>query len=165
MKIVCYVLLGFILMLLESSLSSRLAMDLFKPDFVAPLVIYTTLFVGPGPGLIATLCVSLMQESLSGTPTGAIMFAAMVLFLVTAFMNKQLYIDSKYSFASVCFAAVLFQSVIFLLLSFLAKGEVRNIYGILVYAVPNAVVTGFISVPLYVIIEHINRRFLDREQA
>jgi hypothetical protein len=163
MKALAYIITGIILMLVESSLSSHLPMDLFKPDVATPFIIYATLFIGSGSGLSVALCTGLFQEGLSGSPNGAILFVTLTLFLVTAFMKKHLYIDSKYSFASLCFVAVLFESFLFLILSIFAKGEAKNIFNILFYAIPNALVTGFISILIYTFIEYLNSTYLDRE--
>jgi cell shape-determining protein MreD len=150
-------------MLFESSISSRIPIDLFKPDFAIPLIIYVTFFMGPGAGFIAALCVSFFQEGLSNAPTGSIMFVKISVFLITAFMKKQLYIDSKYSFAAVCTAAVILESFLALILSILGKGEADNIYSILFYAVPNAIFTGFVSILIYSVLEYLNGVYPDRE--
>jgi rod shape-determining protein MreD len=138
-------------------------MDLFKPDFAIPLIIYVTFFMGPGAGLVAALCAGLMQEGLSNAPTGSIMFVMISIFLITAFMKKQLYIDSKYSFAAVCSAAVILESFLFLMLSVVGKGEAGNVYNILYYAVPNAIFTGFVSLFVYSLLEYLNAAYFDRE--
>jgi rod shape-determining protein MreD len=150
-------------MLFESSVSSRISMDLFKPDFAIPLIIYVTFFMGPRAGLIAVLCAGLIQEGLSNAPTGSIMFVKISIFLITAFMKKQLYIDSKYSFAFVCSAATILESFLFLMLSVLGKGEAGNVYNILYYAVPNAIFTGFVSLFIYSLLEYLNTAYFDRE--
>lgn len=163
MKIFFYIIICLVCMLLESSISSRIPLDLFKPDFAIPLIIYVTFFMGPGAGFIVALCVSFFQEGLSNAPTGSIMFVKISIFLITAFMKKQLYIDSKYSFAAACAAAVILESFLTLILSVLGKGEADNIYGILFYAVPNAVFTGFISILIYSVLEYLSGACSDRE--
>jgi cell shape-determining protein MreD len=150
-------------MLFASSASSHISMDLFKPDFAVPLIIYVILFVGPGAGLIVSLSVGFIQEGLSSAPNGSIMFVMISLFLITTFMKGKLYIDSKYSFAFLCSAAVILESFLFLILSLLGKGEATNVYNILFYAIPNAVFTGFVSIFIYAFIEYLNAAYLDRE--
>lgn len=163
MKITIYLAIGIICMLFESVLAVRFPMDFFKPDFAIPFIIYVTFFMGPGPGLIMTICVGLFQESLSSAPTGSILFLKMSLFLITAIMRKQLYIDSRYSFAFACSVAVLLDSLFFFMLSVLARGDTGNMLNIFYYAVPNAIFTGFVSYFLYVFIEYLNSTYLDRE--
>ncbi len=163
MKVFVYIIIGLICMLFESSVSSHISMDLSKPDFAVPLIIYVILFVGPGAGLIVSLSVGFIQEGLSSAPDGSIMFVMISLFLITTFMKRKLYIDSKYSFAFLCSAAVILESFLFLILSLLGKGEATNVYGILFYAIPNAVFTGFVSMFMYVFIEYLNAAYLDRE--
>ena len=163
MKVFVYIIISLICMLFESSISSRISMDLFKPDFAIPLIIYVTFFMGPKAGLIAVLCAGFMQEGLSNAPAGSIMFVMVSIFLITAFMKKQLYIDSKYSFAAVCSGAVILESFIFLVLSILGKGEAGNVYNILYYAVPNAIFTGFVSLFIYSMLEYLNAAYFDRE--
>jgi rod shape-determining protein MreD len=163
MKVFVYIIACLVCMLFEASISSRISMDLFKPDFVIPLTIYVTFFMGPRAGLFATLCAGFIQEGLSSAPTGSIMFVKISIFLITAFMKKQLYVDSKYSFAAVCSGAVIVESFLFLVLSVIGKGEAGNVYNILYYAVPNAVFTGFISLFIYSLLEYLNATYLDRE--
>jgi len=163
MKIFVYIIISLICMLLESSISSRIPMDVFKPDFAIPLIIYVTFFMGPGAGLIAVLCTGFIQEGLSNAPAGSIMFVMISIYLITAFMKKQLYIDSKYSFAAVCGGAIILESFLFLMLSVLGKGEVGNVYNILYYAVPNAIFTGFVSLFIYSLLEYLNAAYFDRE--
>lgn len=163
MKIFVYIIVCLICMLFEASISSRISMDLFKPDFAIPLIIYVTFFMGPRAGLVAALCAGFILEGLSNAPTGSIMFVKISIFLITAFMKKQLYIDSKYSFAAVCSGAVIVESFLFLVLSVLGKGEAGNVYNILYYAVPNAIFTGFVSLLIYSLLEYLNAAYLDRE--
>jgi rod shape-determining protein MreD len=163
MKVFVYIIVCLVCMLFEASISSRISMDLFKPDFVIPLIIYVTFFMGPRAGLVAVLCAGFFQEGLSNAPTGSIMFVTMSIFLITAFMKKQLYIDSKYSFAAVCSGAVIVESFLFLMLSVIGKGEAGNVHNILYYAVPNAVFTGFVSLFIYSLLEYLNAAYLDRE--
>jgi len=163
MKVFVYIIICLTCMLFESSVSSRIEMDLFKPDFAIPLIIYVTFFMGPGAGLVATLCAGFIQEGLSNAPTGSIMFVNISIFLITAFMKKQLYIDSKYSFAFVCSAAIMLEAFLFLMLSILGKGEAGNVYNILYYAVPNAIFTGFVSLFVYSLLEYLNTACFDRE--
>jgi rod shape-determining protein MreD len=163
MKVIVYIIVCLVCMLFEASISSRISMDLFKPDFVIPLIIYVTFFMGPRAGLIAALCAGFFQEGLSNAPTGSIMFVKISIFLITTFMKKQLYIDSKYSFAAVCSGAVIVESFLFLILSVLGKGEAGNAFNILYYAIPNAIFTGFVSIFIYSLLEYLNATYLDRE--
>ena len=163
MKVFVYIIVCLVCMLFEASVSSRISMDLFKPDFAIPLIIYVTFFMGPRTGLVAALCAGFIQEGLSNAPTGSIMFVQISIFLITAFMKKQLYIDSKYSFAAVCSGAVIVESFLFLTLSVLGKGEAGNVYNILYYAIPNAIFTGFVSLFIYSLLEYLNATYLDRE--
>jgi len=163
MKVFVYIIICLICMIFESSISSRISMDLFKPDFAIALIIYVTFFMGPRAGLVAVLCAGFIQEGLSNAPTGSIMFVKISIFLITAFMKKQLYIDSKYSFAFVCSAAAILESFLFLMLSVLGKGEAGNVYNILYYAVPNAIFTGFLSLFIYSLLEYLNTAYFDRE--
>jgi rod shape-determining protein MreD len=162
MKASVYIIVCLVCMLFESSVSSRISMDLFKPDFAIPLIIYVTFFMGPRAGLVAALCGGFIQEGLSSAPTGSIMFVKISIFLITAFMKKHLYIDSKYSFAAVCSGAVIVESFLFLVLSVLGKGEAGNVYTILYYAAPNAIFTGFVSIFIYSLLEYLNATYLDR---
>ena len=163
MKVFIYIISALILMLIESSLASRFPMDLFKPDFGTPFIVYATFFMGPSPGFIVALATGFFQETLSGALHGSILFTVISFFLVAAFMRKRVYIDSRYSFAGMCFSAVLFQSLLFLILSVLAKGEAKNVYNIIFYAIPNAVVTALFSLLIYGLIEYLNTAFPDRE--
>ena len=162
MKVLVYIIIGLTCMLLESSWSSHISLDLFKPDFAIPLIFYVTFFMGPRAGFITTICLGFIQEGLSSAPTGSIMFLKISIFLITTFMKKQLYIDSKYSFSLTCGAAALLESFLFLSLSLLARGETSNMYNIFFYAVPNAIFTSFISIFIYSFIEYLNVSYLDR---
>ncbi len=68
MKVFVYILICLTCMLFESSVSSRISMDLFKPDFAIPLIIYVTFFMGPGAGFITAFCPGFIQEGLSRPP-------------------------------------------------------------------------------------------------
>ncbi len=162
MKVFVYSIIGLILMLLQSSVSFHLAMDLFKPDFAIPLIIYVTFFMGAGAGFIIALCVGFVEESLSIAPGGSIMFVMISIFLITTFMKRKLYIDSKYSFAAACSIAIVLESFLILMLSLLARGEATNAFNILFYTIPSALCTGFVSFFIYTFIEYLNATYLDR---
>ncbi|HEX2965584.1 MAG TPA: rod shape-determining protein MreD [Syntrophorhabdaceae bacterium] len=163
MRVLIYIVICLACMVFESSISSRLPIDVFKPDFAVPLIIYVTFFMGPGYGFIAAMCSGIAGEVLSSAPTGAILFINMSIFLIMAFVKKQLYIDSKYSFAAICGGAVIIESFLFLVLSVLGKGETGNVLNIFFYAVPDAIFTGFVSVFIYSLLEHLNAAYSNRE--
>jgi phosphatidylglycerophosphatase A len=50
------------------------------------------------------------------------------------------------------------EAAIFLALSLAAKGETRNIVNVLVYAVPNAIITGFIALFLFSLFDRVKVR-------
>ncbi len=163
MRVFLYIIICLVCMVFESSISSRMPIDVFKPDFAVPLIIYVTFFMGPGYGIIAALCTGAAGEVLSSAPTGSILFMHMSIFLIMAFMKKQLYLDSKYSFAAVCGGAVIIQSFLFLALSVLGKGETGNLFNILFYAIPNAIFTGFVSIFIYSLLERMDTAYSERE--
>ncbi len=163
MKIAIYTFIGLLLLLVESSLLSFVPAEIFKPDLGVPLIIYTSLFLGPQAGVITTLFIGLMQEGLSAAPHGSILFVKVAIFLITIFLKRKLYIDSKYSFAFVCSGFVVLESFLLITLSLLARGEARNALNILFYTIPNAVFTGFIGIFIFSFIEYLNARYLDRE--
>jgi rod shape-determining protein MreD len=163
MKIALYTFIGLLLLLVESSLLSFVPLEIFKPDLGIPLIIYTSLFLGPQAGIIVTLFIGFMQEGLSAAPHGSILFVNIAVFLITIFLKRKLYIDSKYSFAFICSGFVVLESFLFITLSLLARGEAGGALNILFYTIPNAVFTGFIAIFIFSFIEYLNVRYLDRE--
>ncbi|MDD5010135.1 MAG: hypothetical protein PHU49_05870 [Syntrophorhabdaceae bacterium] len=163
MKIALYTFIGLLLLLVESSLLSFVPLEIFKPDLGIPLIIYTSLFLGPQAGIIVTLFIGFMQEGLSAAPHGSILFVNIAIFLITIFLKRKLYIDSKYSFAFICSGFVVLESFLFITLSLLARGEAGGALNILFYTIPNAVFTGFIAIFIFSFIEYLNVRYLDRE--
>ncbi len=163
MKTSSYILLSVILMIFESALSSFLPAEFFKPDVGIPFIIYTTLFLGPETGFIATLIISLFQEVLSNTPSGSMIFTKISIYLLITFLRGKLFIDSKYSFSYICGGSVVVESVIFIVLSLLTKGEIKNVMNVLFYIIPNAIFTGFVAIFIFSFIEYINMKFLSRE--
>jgi len=163
MKIALYTFMGLLLLLVESSLLSFVPLEIFKPDLGIPLIIYTSLFLGPQAGIIVTLFIGFMQEGLSAAPHGSILFVNIAIFLITIFLKRKLYIDSKYSFAFICSGFVVLESFLFITLSLLARGEAGGALNILFYTIPNAVFTGFIAIFIFSFIEYLNVRYLDRE--
>lgn len=163
MKIAVYTFIGLLLLFVESSLLSFIPIEVFKPDLGIPFIIYTSLFLGPQAGIIVTLFIGFMQEGLSAAPHGSILFVNIAIFLITIFLKRKLYIDSKYSFAFVCSGFVVLESFLFITLSLLARGEAGNTLNILFYTIPNAVFTGFIAIFIFSFIEYLNVRYLERE--
>jgi len=163
MKISVYILTGIALSIIESSLLSFFPVEFFKPDLGMPFIIYTTFFLGPMPGLITCLFISLFQEILSNAPHGSIIFTKLSLFLMATFLKKNIYIDSKYSFSYICGGSTVIESFLFLALSILSKGETSNIMNVIFYTIPNAIFTGFVSIFIFSLIESMNMKFLSRE--
>jgi hypothetical protein len=163
MKISVYTIIAIILLIIESSIISFFPVEFFKPDLGIPFIIYTTFFLGPLPGLITTLFVSLFQEILSNAPHGSIIFTKLSIFLLAIFLKSKLYIDSKYSFSYICGGSTIIESFLFLVLSILSKGETSNILNVIFYIVPNAIFTGFVSIFIFSLIESLNMKFLSRE--
>lgn len=163
MKTFVYIMLGLLLMILETAISPRVSLDVLKPELGMPVILYATFFLGARSGLVTTLCISFVQEGLSSAPNGSLLFVNISVFLIAAAMRNKFFIDSKYSFAYVCSSAVIVQSLLFLALSILARGETRGAFNIIFYALPNAIVTGFVSILLFTFIEFMNESFLERK--
>ena len=67
--------------------------------------------------------------------------------------ESRLYIESRYIFSLVCAASVLFESLLFLALSLLSKGETKDIFNVLLYSVPDAIVTAFVALFMFGFLE------------
>ncbi|MGD0229457.1 MAG: rod shape-determining protein MreD [Syntrophorhabdales bacterium] len=160
-KLLCLAF-GVSLMICESSLSSFLPLELAKPDLGVPFIIYGTFFLSPAEGLVAAVLFGFVEEVLSSSPTGALLFTNVGLLLCCIFLKKRLYIESKYTFSLVCAASVLAESLIFLALSLLSKGETKNIYNVLLFSVPDAIVTGFVAFFMFGLFEHLKIRYPSR---
>lgn len=163
MRLSITVLLGIVLIVVESSALSFLPIEFFKPDFGTPLILYATLFLGPQAGLLTAILLGLLQEILSNAPPGSILFTKLSLFVITVFLRNKLYIDSKYSFAYISSGFVVLESFLFLTLSLLSKGETGNIVNVMLYTIPNAIFTGFLSLFLFTFIEYVDTKILGRE--
>lgn len=162
MKTFIYITIGILLLFIEAVISPHLSLDVLKPELGMPILLYVTFFLGAGPGLVAALCIGIVEEGLSGAPDGSLLFVTIFIFLIAAAMRRKIFIDSKYSFAYLSSASVIVQSFLFLALSFFARGEARGALNILFYALPNAIVTGFVSIVLFAVIEQLNDTFLER---
>jgi cell shape-determining protein MreD len=160
-KLACLAL-GVILVAFESSLFSFLPLEVTKPDLGAPFIIYGIFFMSPFDGLLAAVVLGFSQEVLSAGPAGSVLFANMALLLSCLFVKSRLYIESRYTFSLVCAASVLFESVVFLAVSLLAKGETRDIFNVLLYSVPDAIATGFVSLFMFGVFEHFKLRYPGR---
>jgi len=157
-----YLAIGLVLTTLECSLFSFLPAEFFKPDLGIPFVIYTAFFLNPFAALATSTMVGLMQEVLSCTPAGSMLFTKVSIFIIALFMKNKLYIDSRYSFSLACSGAVLVESFLFLAISLVIQGESRDIGTVMFYAVPNAIVTGFLSLLVFSLIESLNVKYFDR---
>jgi rod shape-determining protein MreD len=161
-KKLTFLVIGVLLMACESSLFSFFPIELAKPDIGVPYIIYATFFLSPAQGLLAAVVFGFFQELLTTGPSGAMLFTDVALLLSCMFLRSRLYIESRYIFSLVCAASVLGQSLLFLALSFLAKGETRNIFNVLVYSVPDAIVTGFVSLLFFALFEQFHVRYAGR---
>ena len=84
------------------------------------------------------------------------LFTNVVLLLSCIFLKNRLFIESRYTFSLVCAASVLAESFIFLALSLLSKGETKNVHNVLLFSVPDAIITAFVSLFMF--------RFFERPQ-
>ncbi len=157
-----FLCIGILLMVCEASFFSFFPIELAKPDIGIPFIIYATFFLSPAQGLLAAVVFGFCQELLTNGPSGAMLFTDVGLLLSCMFLRSRLYIESRYIFALVCSASLLGQSLMFLALSFLAKGETRNVFNVLIYSVPDAIVTGFISLLFFSLFEQFHVRYAGR---
>jgi len=160
-RIICLAF-GVFLTVCESSLFSFLPIELAKPDLGAPFIIYGVFFLSPFDGLIAAVLFGFTQEVLSNGPPGSMLFTSVGLLLTCLFVKSRLYIESRYTFSLVCAGSVLFESLLFLALSLLSKGETRDIFNVLLYAVPDAIVTAFVALFLFSFLERFRVRYFSR---
>ncbi|MDD3845178.1 MAG: rod shape-determining protein MreD [Syntrophorhabdaceae bacterium] len=164
MKTFVYIIIGILLLVLETVISPYISLDVLRPELGMPIVLYITFFLGPRSGLVAAIVIGLVEESLSGAPNGSLLFVSVFIYLIAVAMRRKFFVESKYSFAYLSSASVLMQSFLFLALSFFARGETRGALNILFYTVPNAIVTGFVSILLFSFIEYLNDSFPERNQ-
>jgi rod shape-determining protein MreD len=162
MKTSLYIFIGIILLLIETVISPHISLDVLKPELGIPIVLYVTFFLGTGPGLVAAVFIGLAEEGLSGAPDGSLLFVMIVIYLIAALMRRKYFVDSKYTFAYFSSGAVLVQSCLFAALAFFAHGEARGILNIAFYMVPNAIVTGFVSILLFTFIDRLNTILVER---
>jgi rod shape-determining protein MreD len=160
-KVVCLAL-GVLLVACESSLFSFLPLEITKPDLGAPFIIYGIFFLSPLDGLIAAVLFGFTQEILSSGPSGAVLFSNIALVLSCLVLKSRLYIESKYTFSLVCAASVVFESLVFLAVSLIAKGETRDIFNVLLYAIPDAIATGFVALFMFAAFERSRIRYPGR---
>ncbi|MCX8023261.1 MAG: hypothetical protein N2745_10875 [Syntrophorhabdaceae bacterium] len=160
MKIGIFIISGICLLLLESSVLSWFSIELFKPDFSIPFILYMSLFMEPLQGLLGAFFLGLFQEGVSGSPHGSIIFTKLSVFLLAMFIKGKVYIDSKFYFSYICGCFSLFESTLYLFLFFLSKGETGNALNILFYAIPNGVFTGFFSIFIFSLLTYMNSKIL-----
>ncbi|MCX7966806.1 MAG: rod shape-determining protein MreD [Syntrophorhabdaceae bacterium] len=163
MKVYIFILMGIILSFLESSLLSYIPAEFLKPDVTIPMIVYTTFFLNTGAGLIVSVIMGVIQEILSASPDGSMIFLKVLIFLLTLFFKNKLFIDSKYSFSYVCAGAVVCESLIYAFLSWIAKGESRHIENILFFMLPNAVFTGFLAIFIFSFVGFLNMKFFSKD--
>jgi cell shape-determining protein MreD len=158
MKLAAYLAIVVMLMFVESFLS----IEFVKPDLGLPLIVYATLYMSPLAGFISAVVVGLFQEILSSAPNGSILFTKTSLFLIIAFLQNHLYMESRFSFAGICAGFVVVESLAFLILSLLSRGEATNAFNVFFYLFPNMVFTGVFGMITFSAIDYINERYLDR---
>lgn len=162
MKVSVYILMGMVFSIVESSLLSFIPAEFLKPDIAIPLIIYTAFFLPPRTGLIVSVIMGIIQEILSSSPAGSMIFSKVLIFLLALFFKNKLYIDSRYSFSYICAGTVVCESLIYIFLSWLAKGESKHIENVLFFMLPNAVFTGFIAMFIFSFIGYINMKFFNK---
>jgi cell shape-determining protein MreD len=143
-------------------LFSFLPLEITKPDLGTPFIIYGIFFLSPFDGLIAAVLLGFTQEVLSTGPAGAVLFSNIALLLSCLFLRSRLYIESRYTFSLVCAGSLIFESLVFLALSLIAKGETKDIFNVLFYTIPDAIVTGFVSFLLFGLFERLKLRYPGR---
>ena len=85
---------------------------------------------------------------LSNGPSGAMLFTNVGLLLSCIFLKSRLYIESRYTFSLVCAGSVLFESFCFSC-SLSGKGGDKEYLNVLLYSIPDAIVTGFVSLFMF----------------
>jgi hypothetical protein len=160
-KAVCLVI-GFLLILCETSLFSLLPLEILKPNIAIPFIIYALFFLPSFHSLFVAMLFGYIQEFLSAGPAGAVLFVNLALFLSCFFLKSRLYIESRYTFSLVCAASVLFQAFLFIAISIIAKSETKDVFNILLYCLPDAIVTGFVSLFFFSMFENMKVRYPGR---
>ncbi|HNQ46333.1 MAG TPA: rod shape-determining protein MreD [Syntrophorhabdus sp.] len=163
-KIAVYLVIALVLTTFESAVVNFLPIDFFNPDVGIPFVIYTTFFLGPQAGLITSVVIGLIQEIVSTSPSGSLLFTKASIFIISVFMRNKIYIDSKYSFSFVCSGAVIVEASLFLALSYLTRGESRDMFNVAFYSIPNAIFTGLLSLFLFSLIGFLNVKYFNKPQ-
>ena len=162
MKTAIYTFIGILLLLIETVISPHISLDVLKPEVGIPIMLYVIFFLGAGPGLVSAVFIGLAEEGLSGAPDGSLLFVTIVIYLIAIIMRRKYFVDSKYTFAYFSSGAVIVQSGLFAALTFFAHGETRGIFNIAFYMVPNAIITGFVSILIFTFIDRLNNILAER---
>jgi len=162
MKTAIYTFIGILLLILETVISPHVSLDVLKPELGIPVMLYVTFFLGAGPGLISAVCIGIAEEGLSGAPNGSLLFVTVVIYLIAIMMRRKYFVDSKYTFAYFSSGSVVLQSGLFAALTFFARGEAQGILNIAFYMVPNAIITGFVSILLFTFINRLNAILMEK---
>ncbi len=149
---------GLSAVVFECAFFSFFPVEFSKPDLAIPFIVYATFFLGPMEAFLTALLFAFVQEILSAGPAGFFLFSKVSLFLSCLFLKSKLYIESRYTFSLVAACLVLADSAIFVALSALAKGETKDAFSVSLYAVPNAIVNGFVSLYLFEVFDGLKVR-------
>ena len=137
-------------------------LELAKPDLGVPFIIYGTFFLSPAEGLLAAVLFGFTQEVLSNSPAGALVFINVALLLSCIFLKTGYTSNRDIPFPLSAPLQFSGSSLIFLALSLLSKGETKNIYNVLVFSIPDPIMTAFVSLFMFRFFEQVKIRYMSR---
>jgi len=126
-KVALIAVLLFLAMLVLSSLSALLPLGLVKPDLSAPIIVFSCTFWDPTASFLLSVVSGLLEESLSCSPPGSMVFVKVSLFLALLFLRRRVYVATQGAFLLLCTLSPAFQLLLLMLLSLAALGEVKGL--------------------------------------
>ncbi len=83
-----FLVVAFVLGILQSAVLTEILPEFVRPDLVLPLVVYLGIVLSPVPGAVLVLFCGFIYDCYSGTPFGLYMFADLTIFFVLKVVAK-----------------------------------------------------------------------------
>lgn len=160
------ILLVYVLLAVESPLLYQLQLSYYAPDFALLVVLYLGMTWTTARGVAAAIVIGLLKDGFAlGSPVGMYMHIAVVLFLLSHAVARQLNLRPVGLSVFAAFVASLLSSLLFLLLTLVFDRSFEQ-YGLIVKMMgPQGLVTAPFAPLVFLLLERLDRMTLRRRSG
>jgi rod shape-determining protein MreD len=150
-------LLGFFLIIIETTLFRLIPLGLLKVDFLLSVTIYLGFYRSPFKGNLLSFIFGYLLDTFSGSPMGLYAFLRVLSFSLSRLLSKKIFIEAIPAQMGVVFTLSIFDSLAMLIITKAIGMEIPELDVVFIEILRQAIILLLISPFLFILLRKLER--------